>query len=244
MIPASSPDSAVASEIGGRALEAFTSAPRLNRWIYSKLAPHIRGDVLEIGGGIGNLSRLIVGGASTVVVSDIESHYLDTLRQTFADNPRVTVACYDLEREPSPLIAERRYDTIVAVNVIEHIRDDDGLVRRLAKLLKPGGKIAVYVPACPFAYGTLDRAFGHYRRYTPEALSTLLSGPGLDVAPPRYMNLLGLAGWIVNGRLLRRAGLSHPQIAMFERLMPLVSLEDLVRLPLGLGLYTAARRSA
>ncbi len=235
-------DRAVASEIGGRALEAFTNAPRLNRWIFSKLAPHIHGDVLEIGGGIGNLSRLIVERASTVVVSDVEPRYLDALRRTFCGDPRVTVARFDLDGEPEPSVGERRYDTIVAVNVIEHIRDDVGLVGRLATMLKPGGNIAVYVPACPLAYGALDRTFGHHRRYTPQTLSSLLSGAGLEVVPPRYMNLLGLIGWIVSGRILRRDRLSSRQIALFERLMPLIRVEDHLRLPFGLGLYATARR--
>lgn len=235
-------DSEVASVIGGRTLEVFTSTPRLNRWLYSKLASHVQGDVLEIGSGIGNLSRLIVERASTVVVSDMETHYLDALQQAFGSDPRVTIAEYDLDREPSAVIAARRYDTIVAVNVIEHIRDDVALVDRLAKLLKPGGKLAVYVPACPFAYGSLDRALGHYRRYTSQSLASLLSGAGLQVDPPQYMNLLGLLGWTVNGRLFKRDTLSHRQLAVFERLMPLIAVEDRLRLPLGLGVYTAARR--
>ena len=164
-----------ASAVGGRTLEVFTGTPRLNAWLFSKLAPHISGDVLEIGSGIGNLSRFIVERARSVVLSDMEAHYLDALSKTFSGDPRVSVATYDLDGEPSSVIASRRFDAIVAVNVIEHIRDDHALVRRLAALLKPGGKLVIYVPACPFAYGSLDRALGHYRRYTPQSLRTLLS---------------------------------------------------------------------
>jgi SAM-dependent methyltransferase len=152
------------------------------------------------------------------------------------------VARYDLDAEPSPVIAARRYDAIVAVNVIEHIRDDHALVRRLADLLKPGGKLAVYVPACPAVYGTLDKALGHHRRYTPDSLTALLAGAGLRVEPPRYMNILGLLGWTLNGRLFKRHQLSPRQIAVFERFMPLVALEDRIKLPVGLGVYTAAER--
>jgi len=232
-----------ASEVGGRTLEVFSSTPRLNDWLYAKLARHIHGDVLEIGSGIGNLSRLIIQNASSVVLSDMEAHYLHALEQTFAGDPRVTVAPYDLEKDPGPQIADRRFDAIVAVNVIEHIRDDHALVSRLAGLLKPGGKLAVYVPACPSAYGSLDVALGHHRRYTPQSLDALLSGAGLLVEPPQYMNFLGLLGWTVNGRLLKRQRLSSRQIAVFERFMPLVTLvEDRIRLPVGLGVYTAAQR--
>ena len=233
-----------ASAIGGRTLEVFTGTPRLNAWLFSKLAPHVHGDVLEIGSGIGNLSRLIVEQAKTVVLSDMEAHYLDALAAAFAGDRRVTVAPYDLDGEPSSAIASRRFDTIVAVNVVEHIRDDQALVRRLTALLKPGGKLVVYVPACPFAYGSLDRALGHYRRYTPESLTALLESAGLETPRPAYMNFFGLFGWTINGRLLRRERLSHRQLAVFERLMSLFRLEDLVRLPIGLGVYVAAQKPA
>jgi len=237
-------DAGQASVVGGRTLEVFTESPRLNAWLFSKLAPDVHGQVLEIGSGIGNLSRLIVERATTAVLSDMEVHYLQALRQTFGNDPRVSVAPYDLDREPSPEIAARRFDAIVAVNVIEHIRDDRALVERLAGLLKPGGKLVIYVPACPFAYGSLDLALGHYRRYTPDGLHALLKGAGLESDRPTYMNLLGLLGWAVNGRLLRRERLSRRQIGLFERLMGLVRLEDRVRLPFGLGIYVAARKPA
>lgn len=233
-----------AGAIGGRTLEVFTGTPRLNAWQFSKLASHVQGDVLEIGSGIGNFSRLIVARAKTSVLSDIEPHYLDALAADFAGDRRVTVAPYDLDGEPSSAIASRRFDAIVAVNVVEHIRDDQALVRRLSALLKPGGKLVVYVPACPFAYGSLDRALGHYRRYTPESLTALLESAGLQTPPPAYMNFFGLLGWTINGRLLHRERLSHRQLAVFERLMSLFRLEDLVRLPIGLGVYVAAQKPA
>jgi SAM-dependent methyltransferase len=220
----------------------LSQTPRLNRWLYSKLAPHVKGDVLEIGSGIGNLSSLLLGDAERVVLSDMESHYIDALTARFAGDSRVNIVRYDLDASPPAEIASRRFDTIVAVNVIEHIRDDHGLVAQLAGMLKPGGKLAVYVPACPFAYGTLDRALGHYRRYTPRTLEALLSGAGLQTPTPKYVNLFGLAGWFMSGRLLGRERLGSLPMILFEALLPLFRLEDLVPLPLGLGVYTAAQK--
>jgi SAM-dependent methyltransferase len=233
-----------ASQVGGRTLEVFADTPRINRWIYSKFAPHIRGEVLEIGSGIGNLSEHIVRDATRVVLSDMEPHYLEALARRFGDDDRVKVARYDLDGDPPPEIARSRFDAIVAVNVVEHIEDDRALVARLAALLKPGGKLLIYVPACPFAYGSLDRELGHHRRYTRATLTALLAGAGLHLDPPRFMNLFGLLGWTVNGRLLRRKRLSPVQLGLFERLMPLFSLEDHVRLPIGLGVYVAAEKPA
>ncbi len=139
-------------------------------------------------------------------------------------------------------MSARSYDAIVAVNVIEHIADDLTLVSRLAGLLRSGGHLLIYAPACPGAYGPLDTTLGHYRRYTPASLTTLLRAAQLDSGRPRYVNLLGLAGWFFNGRVLRRKVLSLRSVALFERLVPLVRLEDRVSLPRGLGLFTQATK--
>lgn len=223
-------------------LAAFAEAPGLNRWIYSKVAPHIRGDVLEIGSGIGNLSPLALENADRLVVTDVEPSFLDGLHRRFDTDPRVAVVRYDLAAPPPPEIASRRFDTIVAMNVLEHITDDRAAVATLGHLLAPGGKLVIYVPACPFAYGPLDRALGHHRRYTPASLTTLLSSAGLHPGPTTFVNLTGLVGWLVSGRLFRRTRLSPWQLALFERLLPLVRLEDHLRLPIGLGLYAHATR--
>jgi SAM-dependent methyltransferase len=240
LIDAEELDGAQVHHVGGRTLEVFSDTPRLNRWLFSKLAPHVRGDVLEIGSGIGNLSGLIADAAASAVLTDARPRYLDALQRTFAARPGVSVVAYDLDGPPPPPLAGRSFDTIIAVNVIEHVKDDAALVRALAGLLRPGGKLVVYVPACPFAFGSLDRALGHYRRYTRPSLRALLEGAGLRAIPPAYMNGLGLIGWTVNGRLLRRRQLPTRQVQLFERLVPLLSLEDRVRLPVGLGLHTAA----
>jgi SAM-dependent methyltransferase len=233
-----------ASAIGSRTLAAFADTTALNRWIYSKLSGGVHGDVLEIGSGIGNMSRLIRERASHLVVTDAEPGYLGALGDVFARDGAVEVVAYDLDHAPPARVADRAYDAIVAVNVIEHIADDKMLVSRLSAMLRPRGRLLVYVPACPSAYGSLDVALGHYRRYTPETLSALLRGADLEPGRPRYMNLLGLAGWMVSGRLLGADALSPRAAALFERLIPLIRLEDTITLPWGLGLWTHATKPA
>jgi SAM-dependent methyltransferase len=231
-----------ASETGGRTLEIFANTPRLNAWMFSKLEAGVRGDVLEGGSGIGNISRLLRAQATHLVVTDTEPHYLEDLQTAFAGDDGVDVAAFNLDEPPPPVVAARQYDTIVMVNVIEHIADDHGLVARLAGMLKPGGSLLVYVPACPFAFGSLDVALGHHRRYTPESLTALMRSAELEPTPPRYVNLLGLAGWWFSGRVLKRSVLSARAVALFEKLVPLVRLEDRFRLPIGLGLCTHATK--
>ena len=231
-----------ASATGAHALRTLAATPKLNAWVFSKLEACVRGEVLEIGSGVGTISRLIRRRADHLVLTDAEPSYLEALRGLFRGDGDVEVAAYDLGAPPPPVVEGRRYDAIVAINVIEHIADDHALVARLAHLLRPGGSLLVYVPACPMAYGPLDAALGHHRRYTPATLTGLLSSAALDPGQPRYVNLLGLCGWMVYGHLLRRELLPPRAVALFERLVPLVRLEDKLTLPVGLGLYARATK--
>lgn len=159
-------DSHEATVTGGRTLEMFSDTPRYNEWLYSKFAQHVRGRVLEVGSGIGNMSRLLRQDAAELYLTDIEEHYVEVLAGEFADPGRVHVCKYDLAEAPPDSLERGTFDAIMAINVIEHIQDDMEAVKNLHDLLKPGGRLLAYVPACQFAYGSVDEALGHYRRYT------------------------------------------------------------------------------
>jgi SAM-dependent methyltransferase len=244
MRPVRGLDHGEASATGGRTLEMFADTPRLNAWMYAQLAERVRGDVLEVGSGIGNLSRFIAEDAQSCVLTDMEESYVARLEQKFAGTERVRAVRWALGDDPPEAIASRAFDAIVAVNVIEHVEDDAGACRTLASLLRPGGHLLAYVPSCPFAYGTLDEALGHYRRYTRGGFEGLLAGAGLEVVESRRMNPLGLPGWLLNGRLLRKRVLPARQVALFDRMVWLARIIDRLPIPVGLGVVAhAVRRS-
>ena len=234
------------ARVGPATLEGFARAPDFNAWIYGKFRDAIHGDVMEVGSGIGNLSRLVLMDARRVVLTDTEPTYLDTLRRRWGADPRAEIMRWNLnEPPPSALTAAGpRFDAIVAVNVIEHLSDDHGVVRVLANLLRPGGCLLVYVPACPWAFGSLDVALGHRRRYTAATLEALLRESGLVPTPPRYMNRLGLLAWVTSGRILKMNALPSDAIALFNRVVGVARIADwlLAPLPLGLGLVARARK--
>ena len=237
--------------VGVSTLHGFARAPRINAWIYGKLRGGVRGAVLEIGCGIGNLSRLILadvartGQTSQAVFTDADPDALDVLRAELGPAAQAAlITTWDL-RDPPPLaVASRRFDAIVAVNVIEHLPDDLAALRALFALLRPGGTLLLYVPACPRAFGSLDQALGHHRRYTRASLQRVLVQAGLVASRPRYMNRLGLLGWLWQAKLLGRQALAPELIAAFERVVPLARLLDALTaaLPIGLGLVAQARR--
>lgn len=228
-----------AQATGGRTLEIHAGTPRVNDWYYSKFAARIGGRVLELGSGIGNISRLLARDARELVVTDVEDEYLERLRRELP--PEVRVERYDLDGPP-PRAIGAGFDVVISLNVLEHVEDDRRVIADLVGLLAPGGWLLTYVPACALAFGALDEALGHHRRYDRALFGERMREAGLSIERLEYMNLLGLAGWIVNGRLLRRTTLDPRQVGTFERIVPLVRLEDRVRVPIGLGLICHAQK--
>ncbi len=232
-----------AQPTGGRALEVHASTPRINEWYLSKFADRLGGEALELGAGIGNISGLLARHCERLLVTEVEPAYVRELEERFRSTPNVDVAAFDLEGPLPPALAERTFDTILSMNVIEHVADDLGAVRRVSERLRPGGWMLTYVPAMPFAFGPMDEALGHHRRYTTESFGALMEAAGLRVDRLEYMNLVGLAGWWVNNKLLRRREPDPTQVGVFERLVPLLRAEDALSLPLGLGVICHAQRA-
>src|SRR5205085_10274801 len=128
------------------------------------------------------------------------------------------------------------FDTVVCSNVLEHIEDDVGALAALRALLAPGGRIVLVVPALRPLHGSIDKAIGHHRRYVREEIAAKLARAGLGVEHVRYFNVLGVAGWFLNARVLRRRSVPGFQARVNDRLVPLLRLERWLRPPLGMSL--------
>ncbi|MEM1413744.1 MAG: methyltransferase [Myxococcota bacterium] len=231
-----------AAAVGKRQLEMMSSVPRIDEWYFDKLGEHVHGDVLEIGAGIGSLSVRLRPKARSLVVTEVDAPLLARLDERFAGDPKVEVLRYDLEGPAPAAIADRRFDVVFSCNVLEHLEDDVAATRRLVDLLRPGGWFLAYVPAVPWAFGTLDEAVGHHRRYTHGTLGKLVEDAGLSLVRLEAMNPLGLLGWFVNGRIFRRASPGGGQMKLFERLVPALRALERRPPPIGLGLIVHARK--
>ena len=193
---------------------------RLHRWVGRR--------VLEIGSGIGNLSAfLIERDCERLVLTDTREEYLDRLRMRFAKHPSVSVARLYLPAELGALTGQH-FDTIICLNVLEHVDDDTASLRAIRRMLAPAGRLILLVPALPALYGTIDKALGHHRRYKRAPLTSLLEATGFKVAHVEYFNLAGVPGWWFAGRVLRRQMIPAASLKLYDALVPLFRLERLI----------------
>lgn len=222
-------------DIGRETLCRMSAVDAYNRWIIGEIMPWIGETVLEVGSGIGNMSQFFTA-SKRLILTDIQDEYLDALAERFRDHPNVTCERYDLEGSASHL-RNRGVDTVIALNVLEHIRDDGHALGKMASLLIPGGRVILQLPAHPLLYGSLDINLDHFRRYTMSGIRTKLKAAGLEPEKCWKFNMFGALGWFLSSRMLRREILPTGQLSLFNRLTPaFVALERILPVPFGLSI--------
>ncbi|MEW6431838.1 MAG: class I SAM-dependent methyltransferase [Myxococcota bacterium] len=219
------------------------AAPNYNAWLGQTFARWAGRRVLEIGAGIGSITAHLAPGRELVTALEVDDFYVRRLKNRFRAQPQVEPYHSDVALADWQSLRQRRFDTVLLSNVLEHIPDDAGAVQTFAKILDPGGRLLLYVPALPALFGSMDEAVGHHRRYLPWSLRAVLEPNGFDVEHLQWMNLVGIPGWFVNGRLLKKRALPPLQLRLYDQIAPwLAKAEAHVRLPIGLGLLCIARR--
>jgi len=208
-----------------------------NAWLFERCRPHLGKRVLDAGAGIGTFTALAAPGRRVVAVEP-DPAVLGPLRKRFEGHADVTV----VEGTAADVTGE--FDSVICLNVLEHISDDRGTLARFHSLLTPGGKLLLLVPAHPFLYGTIDRTLEHERRYRKRDLGQLLGEVGFVVEELRLVNPLGAAGWFVSSRVLRREHVPEGPLRLYDKVAPLLRAVDRVELPVGLSVWAVARRRA
>jgi glycosyltransferase involved in cell wall biosynthesis/phospholipid N-methyltransferase len=214
----------VEDESGSQILGRLQRAPRFTRWMADVIRPYVGESVLEIGAGTGNLTLQLVP-RTLYWASDINPHYLDYLDTLTQSRPYLRVGFTDGERAQS-YPADQKFDTVICLNVVEHLADDLSALQNIRRALVPGGRAIILVPCGPWLYGTLDKVLGHYRRYTREQLAAVAGRAGFTVEELFSFNRVGVLAWWLNGRLLRRTTFSLSQIKMLNLLTPIFRVVD------------------
>ena len=237
-VPSAPPAEAVDAD-----LRQLAGARRLAAWMFDQYADAVGPDVAEVGAGLGTFSeRLLEAGAKRLLLIEPEPGGAVELERRFRGDPRVEVASDEVPGSSALAQREGSLDLVVCQNVLEHIDDDAAAIAEMASALKPGGKLALLVPAGPRLYGALDLAYGHRRRYTPQRIERLLAHAGLEAERVHPFNLLGVPGWWLSNRT-GRTGIDPRALRLYEALVPLArGLEEATKPQFGLSLIALARR--
>jgi SAM-dependent methyltransferase len=176
---------------------------------------------------------------------DIDQHYVHYLnaKYSFRDKSNFSALRADIQDIKSSPLAIKTYDTIICLNILEHLKNDRKAIENMTSLLQPGGRLIILVPALNILYGSMDVSFGHYRRYSKKQLKLLIQAQDLEIIKFYYLNFLGLFGWFLNGRIFKKKELPEKQTKLFDKLVPFLGLtEKIIAPPLGQSLILVAQK--
>lgn len=215
--------------VGKLTLEIISQADHFNKWMYSSIRPFLKGEILEIGSGIGNISKFLIATGFDTTLSDYNSEYCEQLKEFFSDKPHVkNILQIDLQLPGftnAYASLKEKFDTLVMLNVIEHLENDSEAIANCRYMLKPGGNLVVLAPAYSCLYCRLDQELGHYRRYTSKKMKMVFKKESFDILKTKYFNLLGVFGWFFFGKILRRKTLGT-EMNTFNRIVLLAKAMD------------------
>lgn len=232
----------------GTDLESMSFALNYHRWILELFAPYMGSRLVEVGAGTGSFSELILerGPESLTLVEPSREMYAILERRA-----RGWAAGADVEtrNDVFPAVADevrlgRRPDSIIYVNVLEHVPDDEAELRAVGRTLAPGGRLFIFVPAFRWLYGGFDRRVAHVRRYTRPELEAKCAAAGFKVLKSVYFDLAGVAPWWVKYRLLRSDSLEPGLVKLYDLcVVPFIKVaERIVPPPLGKNILLVAEK--
>jgi 2-polyprenyl-3-methyl-5-hydroxy-6-metoxy-1,4-benzoquinol methylase len=218
------------------------------RWILGTFGDSVGQRVWDAGAGVGHVTELLRARAEFVLASEFTERNLACLRDRFAGCDGVQVEFCDLSSDEALDLVRHRLDTIVTLDVLEHIEDDGAALARYFQILEPGGALLVKVPAHKFLYGTVDEASLHFRRYARAELRTKLEATGFVVEKIHHMNMAATLPYFLKGRVLKKQSnfsdtIDQGKLGFYNKLMPLLEgLEKILPTPFGLSLVAVARK--
>lgn len=227
----------------GKELDLLAAATNYYRWISSEFAPYLGSRMVEVGAGIGTVAShlLAAGDLTSLILVEPAGHLAARLESRFAEDRRIRVHHGYLEDLSKP---DGGIHSVVMVNVLEHIRDDQAALTAAYRLLDEGGHCLLYVPALPVLFGSLDLAFGHWRRYTKWMLTHGLSRAGFALRTLRFVNMPGVVAWYVAGKILKQRTLTPWSVGVYDRfVVPFAAgVERRWEPPVGQSLLAVARK--
>jgi len=223
--------------------KGMENAVNYNRWTYEQFSDYIRGDVLEVGCGVGSFTDLILkgGGFRKLLSIDMSAEAISYCKKRFK-HTSLELKCMDVMHINS------KFDLVICMNVLEHLKDDGNALRHMFSLLNDRGVLFLLVPAHKFLFSSFDELGGHYRRYTRKDILTLIrnnvSMPSLYI-DQYYFNLVGAIGYYFTYKIIRKQPriAASSEISLYDKLIvPLQKRFACRMVPFGISLITIIRK--
>ena len=232
----------------GRDLESMSLARNYHRWILDLFAPHLGRRVVEVGAGTGSFSELLLAREpeSLTLVEPSRAMHRLLIERVGRIPTRTQLRSHNstFARVARLVVEEERPDSIIYVNVLEHVEDDESELRLVSDTLAEGGRAFIFVPAFQWLYGSFDRQVGHRRRYTRRELEAKCERAGLAVVKSAYFDAAGVLPWWLKYRVLRSEKMEPAAVRFYDSYcVPVVRrVEALIRPPFGKNVLLVAEK--
>ncbi|MEP7291747.1 MAG: bifunctional glycosyltransferase/class I SAM-dependent methyltransferase [Chloroflexota bacterium] len=202
-------------QIGQNILHEMDKATHFNDWMADTVRGFLGQSTLEIGAGIGNLTAKLCNRES-YISTDMDEMYISRLRRRFMNRPNIRMAKLDVTSSEDTMNIGEQVDSIVCLNVLEHVPDHVTALKNMHTLLAEGGRMVLLVPQGQWLYGTLDRALDHCRRYSRAELTQLVRDAGFEIEDVLAFNHVGVLGWWFSGKILKRQTIDRVQLKVLD----------------------------
>ncbi len=213
----------ITDQAGKDILDVIGEARNFNEWMFKTILPFTKGKILEIGSGLGNISNFFLENGSEIMLTDLRKEYCFFLENKFGSrNNLLGVGQLNLVHPQFGQVYKDylgKYDTVFALNVIEHILDDNLAISNCKKLLKKDGHLIILVPSYQKLYNQFDKELGHYKRYNLKSLTDLFIKNNLKIVHKQYFNFMGILGWFLSGRIFKKETIPSTQMRLYNKLV-------------------------
>lgn len=220
-----------------RILLELSRVENYNKWTIDKFLDFTGGKYLEVGAGTGNIASLVREQGIDITPSEKDRGFLKTLKANFKK-----AFLLDIE-SPKDSLRGFYFDTVIAINVLEHIKNDALALKNINRVLNPQGKLILLVPAHQMLFGSYDKGLRHYRRYSKNELELKLKQAGFKVLKSKYLNKVGALAWFLNAVILKRTAFPKYQLYIIDKLVPALDFFDkLIFFPFGLSIICICQK--
>lgn len=229
----------------GKDLEAMSFAVNYHKWILEEFRPFLGKNFVEVGAGTGSFSEMLLDEKPENLALVEPSEMFLFLEQNISQiETSVTVNYYNSIFSETADKLNAKPDTIIYVNVLEHIEDDAGELQKVYETLEPGGHCLIFVPAFMSLYGAFDEKVGHFRRYTKNELEEKGKNAGFKVVKSKYFDFVGIFPWYIKYKLLKSDSLESGAVTAYDKFAVPVTkqFERFLKFPVGKNILTILQK--